>query len=105
MFIYLRGEGQKEGDSGSKAGSMLTAESPVWGPNLTNHEIMTWAEVECLTDWATQVPRHLTSLSDNILTDKLEMITSSTLQYKTKKGGDVHEVVNTDAYKKVLGKC
>ena len=25
-----------------------------WDPG--NHEIMTWAEVGCLTDWATQVP-------------------------------------------------
>ena len=27
------GEGQREGDRGSKAGSALTAESPMWGLN------------------------------------------------------------------------
>ena len=26
-----------------------------------NHEIVTWAEVGCLTDWATQVPQDILS--------------------------------------------
>ena len=37
---------------------MLRAVStePDVGLELTNHEVMTWAEVGCLTDWATQAP-------------------------------------------------
>ena len=68
-FIYLflrerqsssRGEGQREieGDRESDAGSRLQAVStePNTGLKLTNSEIMTWAEVGHLTDWATQTP-------------------------------------------------
>ena len=45
----------KEGDRGSKSGSVLTADS--WMRiELTDHEIMTWAAVGCLTDWANQAP-------------------------------------------------
>ena len=45
------GGGQREwGNRRSKGGSMLTAES-----QLMNHEIMTWAKVGCLNDWAIQV--------------------------------------------------
>ena len=54
------GEGQrKRGDTESQAGSMLQAVStePDTGLELTNGEIMTWAEVRCPTDWATQVPQ------------------------------------------------
>ena len=48
---------QREGDRGSKLGSVLTAESHCdAGLKLTNHEIRTWAELGCLTDWATQAP-------------------------------------------------
>ena len=61
MFIYfweVGGEGQREGDTESEAGSKLWAVStdPDVGLELTNHEIMTWAEVGRLTDWATQAP-------------------------------------------------
>ena len=61
MFIYLwesnrvqAGEGQRAGDT--EAGSRLWAIStePDMGRKLTNREIMTWAEVRPLTDWATQ---------------------------------------------------
>ena len=42
----------------SKAGSSLWAVStePNVSLELTNHEIVTWAKVGCLTDWATQAP-------------------------------------------------
>ena len=45
----------------SEAGSRLWAVSTDHdvGLKLMNCEIMTWAEVRCLTDWATQVPRIL----------------------------------------------
>ena len=54
-------EGQTEGDTESEAGSRLWAVStePDAGPELTNREIVTWAEVGCLTDWATQAPRFI----------------------------------------------
>ena len=53
------GEGQREGDTESKTGSRLWAVStePDTGLDLTDHEIMTWAEVGRLTDWATQAPQ------------------------------------------------
>ena len=52
-------EGQTEGDTESEAGSRLPAVSaePDVGLKLMNREIMTWAEVWCLSDWATQVPQ------------------------------------------------
>ena len=67
MFIYFwererqsmsGGGAERDGDTESKAGSRLWAVStePHAGLELTDHEIMTWAEVGCLTDWATQVP-------------------------------------------------
>ena len=48
----------REGDTESEAGSRLWAVStdPNAGLELMNGEIMTWAEVGCLTDWATQAP-------------------------------------------------
>ena len=50
---------EREGDTESEAGSRLWAVStkPNAGLELTNHEIMTWAEVGRLTDWATQAPQ------------------------------------------------
>ena len=54
------GEGaEREGDTESEAGSRFWAIStePDVGPELTNPEIMIWAEVGRLTNGATQVPR------------------------------------------------
>ena len=53
------GEGQREGDTESETGSRLWAVStePDTGLELTDREIMTWAEVGRLTDWATQAPQ------------------------------------------------
>ena len=52
------GGAEREGDTESETGSRLWAVStePNAGLKLTNREIMTWAEVGHLTDWATQVP-------------------------------------------------
>ena len=54
------GEGQREreGDTESEAGSRLWAVStePNMGLELTDREIMTWAEDGQPTDWVTQVP-------------------------------------------------
>ena len=49
---------EREGDTESEAGSRLWAVStePDTGLELTDREIMTWAEVGRLTDRATQVP-------------------------------------------------
>ena len=51
------GERQRDGDTESEAGSRLQAVStePNAGLELTDHEIMTWAEVWHLMDWDTQV--------------------------------------------------
>ena len=56
-----RGGAEREGDTESKAGSRLWAVSiePNVGLELRNCEIMTWAEVGCSTDWATQAPQHV----------------------------------------------
>ena len=52
------GGAEREEDTESKAGSRLWAVStePDAGLEPTNCEIMTWAKVRCLTDWATQEP-------------------------------------------------
>ena len=65
MFIYFwdrerqsmdRGGAEREGDTESETGSRLWAVStePDVGLELTDREIMTWAEVRRLTDQATQ---------------------------------------------------
>ena len=53
-----RGGAEREGDTESETGSRLWAVStePDVGLELTDREIMTWAEVGRLTDQATQVP-------------------------------------------------
>ena len=64
MFIFERerecksGRGRERGRHRSKAGSRLQAVStePDVGLELTSREIMTWAKVGHLTDWAIQVP-------------------------------------------------
>ena len=54
---HERGRG-REGDTESEAGSRLWAISPEpdAGLELADREIVTWAEVGRLTDWATQAP-------------------------------------------------
>ena len=52
------GGSEREGDTESETGSRLWAVStePDAGLEPTNCEILTWAEVGHLADWATQVP-------------------------------------------------
>ena len=90
MFIYFwerereresmsRGGAEREGDTESKADSRLWAVSTKFNMRLepTNHEIMTWAEVRCLTYWATQAPHRIILLINinvgNINTVSLDM--------------------------------
>ena len=65
MFIFDRerqsmsgGGAEREGDTESQAGSRIWAVStePYTGVELTDHEIMTWAEAGRSTNWATQTP-------------------------------------------------
>ena len=68
MFIHLREretehekgrEGrEREGDTESKTGPRLCAvrTEPNTGLELTNREIVTWAQVRRLTNWATHAP-------------------------------------------------
>ena len=53
-----RGGAEREGDTERKAGSRPWAISaePDTGLELMDCEIMTWADVGCLTNWATKVP-------------------------------------------------
>ena len=53
------GERQRDRETESEAGSRIWAVStnPDAGLKLMNHELMTWAEVRRLTNWATQVPQ------------------------------------------------
>ena len=68
-FIYFwdrerqsmnRGGAEREGDTESETGSRLWAVStePDAGLELTDHDIMTGAEVGCLTNQATQAPHY-----------------------------------------------
>ena len=66
VYLFLRqrqsmnrGGAEREGDTESETGSRLWAVSTEsdMGLELMTHEIMTWVEVGCLTDWATQVPQ------------------------------------------------
>ena len=70
------GGAEREGDTESEAGSRLWAISPEpdAGLELMDHEIVTWAEVGHLTDWATQAPLSvpfLKKLQFRILTAKV----------------------------------
>ena len=55
------GGAEKEGDTESEAGSRLWAISPEpdAGLELMDREIVTWAEVGRLTDWATQASQFI----------------------------------------------
>ena len=54
----IGGGAEREGDTESEAGSRLWAVSTESeaGLELMDPEIMTWAQVGRLTDWATQAP-------------------------------------------------
>ena len=55
---HKQGRGREKGRHRIEAGSRLWAVStePNMGLEPTNCEIMIWAKVRCLTDWATQAP-------------------------------------------------
>ena len=57
-----KGRGRKEGDTESEAGFRLS--EPDMGLEHMTHEIVAWAQVGCLTDWATQAPLHLYLLDE-----------------------------------------
>ena len=63
------GGAEREGDTELEAGSRLWAISPEpdAGLELTDREIVTWAEVRRLTDWATQAPLYCTFKSSYIV--------------------------------------
>ena len=53
------GKGQREKETQNPklaSGSELSAQESDLGLKPTSCEIMTWAEVKCLTDWDTQAP-------------------------------------------------
>ena len=80
-----RSRGQ-EGDAESQAGSRLPAVSTEsdMGLELTNCDIMTWAEVRCSTDWATQVLWTLTILNISFrLLNYLEGLPKQSKNWKT----------------------
>ena len=54
------GVSEREGDTESEASSRLCAVTtePDAGLELMDWDIMTWAEVRRLSDWATQAPSH-----------------------------------------------
>ena len=54
------GRAEREGETECKVGSRFWAVStePEVGLEPMGHEIMTWAKVRHLTDWATHVPHH-----------------------------------------------
>ena len=72
MFIFETERGrawaeeerERDGDTESEAGSRLWAISPEpdAGLELTDHEIVTWAEVGRPTERATQAPQEITKL-------------------------------------------
>ena len=64
---------EREGDTESETGSRLRAISPEpdAGLELTDREIVTWAEVGCLTHCATQAPRFSGFDLFSVLGDKM----------------------------------
>ena len=81
MFIYFReterqsmsgGGAEREGDTESEAGCRLWAVStePDAGLKLTNCDIMTWAEVGHLADWAPQGPHGFFFLLVPLISEK-----------------------------------
>ena len=59
LFIFEGGEGQREKERESQAGSSWSAKSPMWGSN--SRTVKSWPEmksgVRSLTNWATRVPQ------------------------------------------------
>ena len=94
MFLFIfereterqsmsRGGAEIEGDTESKAGSRLWAVSkePDAGLELTNREIMTWAEVGRSTEWATQAPLEIVLFDGNLLQANLVLVSPSQISH------------------------
>ena len=74
MFYYLsfekesmNGEGQRERETQNLKQAPGWASEPNLGLELTNHKIMTWAEVRRLTDWATQESQRDTIFTQQVV--------------------------------------
>ena len=68
LFIFERetaGEGQRRRAQRIWSGLCADSREPDAGLELTNCEMVTWAEVGGLTDWAFQVPQQCTHLWDD----------------------------------------
>ena len=94
MFIYFWEEGRGRERDTHRIQSGLRADSrePIAGLELTNCEIeiMTWAEVRCLANWATQAPLH---------TCVLKWAEATTYkQNKTKQNNELREKVLSQGY-------
>ena len=57
--MHAQGRGRERGEQEIQSGLYADSREPDAGLKPTNQEIMTWAEVGCLTNWATQVPLKL----------------------------------------------
>ena len=82
-----RGGAERDGDTESEAGSRLWAISPEpdAGLELTDCEIVTWAEVGRLTDWATQAPHQYLSFFSLSLLSLFACQTTDTLMPEVNK--------------------
>ena len=89
---------ERRGDTESEAGSRLPAvrTEPDVGLELTNHEIMTWAEVGRLTDWATQAPHSPIYFIPKSLNNLFEIlqgaVPSSGCLWESQVIGSVHKM-------------
>ena len=71
--IAWAGEGQKERERYRSPSRPLAVHvEPDVGLELTSHEIMTWAEIRRLTDWATQVPQDVVDFNLNFIDKETE---------------------------------
>ena len=70
---HKQGRVERKGNTESKEGSRIWAVNTEPDAELKprNHEIMMWAEVCCLTDWATQAPlkRYFLDSQEHLTTD------------------------------------
>ena len=70
MHMCKQGRGRDRGRPRIPSGLCADSTEPD-GLQLTNREIMTWADVRFLTDWATQVPPQLIFSKNVVVTDRI----------------------------------
>ena len=91
------GGAERLGDWGSKAGSVLTAETPMHGLELMNPKIITWAEPRHLTDWAIQARLNLKHLYTQTGTKKIcdqeQQSWGAAWSQRIKKSSTLHSTV------------